>query len=109
MKKLVRTFFYKDGKISKTSIFLTIATFLTLLLWPFQALFVGAEFGGWWTVPAFDATSAVTILFTLSTLYVANHKLTGQREEVSPQQMETLRTQVGDWVGAVQGDSNGGN
>lgn len=106
--KFVEIFFYKDGKISKTSIFLSFATFILLLLWPFQCLFVGTTFfNEWWTVPEFNVSAGVTVLFTLSALYVANHKLRGQQEHITPEQLGELRQQVGDLVQSVKGTKNG--
>lgn len=105
--KFAEIFFYKNGQMSKTAIFLSIATFVLLLLWIFQSLFAGTEFGGWWTIPDFNASAGVTILFTLSALYVANHKLPGSQETVSPEQWAELRQQVGDLVDSVSGERDG--
>ena len=99
-------FFYKNGQISKTAIFLSIATFILLALWLFQSLFAGVEFGGWWTVPRFDPSAGVTILFTLSALYVANHKLPGNQEIVTPEQLAELRQQVATLVDSVSNDDD---
>ena len=101
--KVIKAFFYKDGEFSKTASFLTLATFILLGLWVFQSLFAGNEFGGWWTLPEFNVSAGVTILFTLSALYVANHKLPGQQEKITPEQFGELRNQVGDLINAVSG------
>jgi len=109
--KIIKAFFYKDGKISKTAIILTLATFIVLGLYTFQSLFAGSQFGsnGWWTVPEFNVSAGVTILFTLSALYVANHKLPSHQEKVTPEQFGELRSQVSDLVQSISGrDKNAG-
>lgn len=106
--KLIRALFYKNGEVSKTAILLTLGSFALMGLWIFQSLFAGAEFGGWWTVPEFNATAGVTILFTFSALYVTNHKIRGSQETITPAEITELCQQVGDLVQSVKGsDQNG--
>jgi len=107
--KFSEIFFYKDGKVSKTAIFLSLGTFLLLLLWPFQALFAGTEFFDWWTIPEFNVTAGITVLFTLSALYVANHKIPGNQETITPEQFGELREQVGELVSSVSGRDDDSN
>lgn len=77
MSWILNVFGKKDGKISKTAIFLSLATFLLLLIWPFQALFAGVTLFGFWIVPEFSAGAATAVMGILSSLYVLNHKWRG--------------------------------
>ncbi len=108
LKKIIRPFFYKNGVFSKTAFFLTIATVIVLCLYPFQTLFVGTVFAGWWTVPAFNVSAGVTILFTLATLYVTNHnrRLNGKPEVVTPEELADLKVKVEAMVKSMTGDSD---
>lgn len=74
LHKLWRMFTHKDGKWSKTAFWLSLFTLIAAILWPFQSLMAGFVIYGW-TVPAFDVQAAATMLFTVFTLYVANHKI----------------------------------
>lgn len=103
---LIETFFHKENKLSKTAIILSVTTFIVLGLYLFQSLFSGSEFFGWWTVPGFDPSAGVTILFAVSTLYVANHKLRSSAEVITPEQVAELRDKVDVLVDSVSGDNN---
>jgi hypothetical protein len=72
IKSLIRTFFYRDNVLSKTAIFLTWATVLVLILWPFQELFQGHSIYGW-VIPPFNPASAASVTSILSFLYLLNH------------------------------------
>lgn len=80
--KFKRAFFYRNGQFSKTAVFLSVAVTLTLLMWPFQSLFVGTTFW-YWTVPPFNSEAALAVIGVISSLYVANHSsfIRGKPEE----------------------------
>lgn len=94
MKTFIRAFFYKNGEFSKTAVFLTAATFILLALWPFQALFAGTELLGWWTVPEFNATAAMTVLFGLGSLYAVNHGWVNKDKGASTEQVQQIQSQL---------------
>lgn len=75
--KFLEIFFKKDGQWSKTAIILSVATFIVLFLYTFQSLLEGTKLFDSWVVPEFSPDAAFTILVTLASLYVANHRLTG--------------------------------
>jgi len=99
---LVKTFFYKDNKLSKTAIFLTFATLILLLLWPFQALFVGVEFFGWWTIPAFSAGAATSVMGILSTLYVVNHNWRSEQSAPTKEDFDKIRQDFDGVVNSIK-------
>ena len=68
LRSIYEAFCYKHGQLSKTAIFLSLATLLLLGMWGFQSLFVGVVFFGWWTVPAFSPGAATSVMATLSAL-----------------------------------------
>jgi hypothetical protein len=77
VNSFVRAFFFKNNSLSKTAVFLTIATAIILGLYTFTGLFAGATLLGWWVVPAFDSGAACALLTVLSGVYVAsNSRLT---------------------------------
>jgi hypothetical protein len=108
MNKIIEVFIKKDKEISKTSIFLSIATLILLILWPLQSLLVGSTFG-WWVVPAFDVKTGVTVLFTLSALYVANHKIPSRNILVSPKDFKALRRDVDNLIKSTCGENKDDN
>jgi hypothetical protein len=71
-KNLWNAFFYKDGKLSKTSIFLSLFSLTLLAMWIFQGLFVGVTLLGWWLVPEFNIGAAVAVMSIFSALYIVN-------------------------------------
>lgn len=71
----VRVFATKDGEYSKTAVFLSLGLFLLLVMWAFQSLFAGVVFLGWWTVPEFSVGTATSVVATLYTGYLINHKV----------------------------------
>jgi hypothetical protein len=73
LKKIIESLFYKDGQFSKTALFLSLATIILLLMWPFQCLFVGVTLFGWWTIPPFSTEAAASVITILSGLYLVNH------------------------------------
>ncbi len=101
---IVNTFFKKDGKISKTSIFLSWGTVTLLLLYPFQALFGGIALG-WWVVPTFSVSAATAVMGILSTLYVANHRLNGSNPTV--EDMEKIREDYDKLITSMRRDDDG--
>jgi len=70
---IIKAFIFKDGEVSKTAILLSIAGLVLVTLWPFQSLFAGVCFFGWWTIPVFDPGAAASVITTLSGLYLLNH------------------------------------
>ncbi len=102
-----KIFFYKNGEISKTAIFLSIATFITLLLWPFQALFAGTVFFSWWTVPAFSASAAVSVLGSLGALYAVNHGWVNREGGITPADIAEVRASLDSVTNSIRGDSDG--
>ncbi|PIZ58618.1 hypothetical protein COY23_00280 [bacterium (Candidatus Torokbacteria) CG_4_10_14_0_2_um_filter_35_8] len=81
-----RIFAFKNGKISKTAIILSITTFLILSLWVFQSLFAGVTFFGWWLIPKFNTMAASGIEAIVSSLYVLNHSNRIKKEVVSKEE-----------------------
>ena len=71
-ERVFRALTEKRGQFSKTSLFLSIAIIVTLLLWPFQSLFAGTAFG-WWVVPEFNSEAALAVIGVISGLYVTTH------------------------------------
>jgi len=72
LHNLLKVFFYKDGKISKTSVFLSLFSFALLIMWIFQSLFVGVTLLGWWLVPEFNVGAAAAVMSIFSALYIVN-------------------------------------
>ena len=86
-----RIFAFKNGKISKTAIILSVTTFLILSLWVFQSLFAGVTFFGWWLIPEFNTMAASGIEAIVSSLYILNHSNRIKREkEVVPEEEEEI-------------------
>ena len=88
------TFFFKEGKISKTAIFLSLATFIILFLWLFQSLFAGTEFFGWWTIPEFSSSAGVSVLGSLAALYAVNHGWVNKDQGMNPETLRGIREQI---------------
>ena len=103
LKKICRTFFYKNDSLSKTAIFLSCATAIVLLLYFFQSLFAGTEFG-WWTVPEFNAAAAATVLGSLAALYTVNHGWVNRAGAPSAQDFAEIREQIDSVVQSVRGE-----
>jgi len=103
MKSLIKTFFYKNNSISKTAIFLSLATFILLILWPFQALFVGVNFFGWWVIPEFSASAATSVLGTLAALYAVNHGWTNREGGITTEELAEMRTKMEETMNIVKG------
>jgi len=102
LKTFIEAFCYKKGQFSRTALSLSIGVCITLFLFLFLGLFTGATFFGWWLVPEFNATAAATVLFTLSSLYVANHNFGNQG--LNPDEIKTLRSKVDSMVDSVKGE-----
>jgi hypothetical protein len=103
MRKVFELFAKKDGKFSKTAVFLSLGVFVLLFLWPFQCLFGGVALG-WWVVPPFSIGAATAVMSILSTLYVANHRLTGNN--LSTEEMQRIRDQFTEAVSSMRGENN---
>jgi len=96
-------FCYKHGQLSKTAIFLSLATLILLFLWVFQSLFAGVTFLGWWIVPAFSSGAAASVMGVLASLYLVNHsKLV--RGEPTVETLEEIRNSMDRIVAAVKGE-----
>jgi len=106
LKKAIRSVFeafcYKRGQLSKTAIFLSLATLILLALWTFQSLFAGVVFFTWWTVPEFSAGAATSVMATLSALYLVNHSKLVRSDPDSPEAFEEAREAVDKVVAAVK-------
>ncbi len=83
--------FYKDGKLSKTSIFLSLFSLTVLALWIFQSLFVGVVLFGWWTIPAFNIGAAVSVMTIYSALYIVNRSKAVDRSGLRADTKEIAR------------------
>jgi len=102
LKRLLSVFVTKDGQVSKTAIFLSLATFLMLFLWGFQSLFEGVELVDGWTVPAFSPGSATSVMGTLAALYLVNHSPLVRGKGVSAEDIEEMRQKVDRVVEAIE-------
>lgn len=102
--RLGRAFFFKNGKLSKTAIILSVATFIVLGLYIFQSLFGGVTLLGWWLVPEFSPGAATSIMGVLATLYVANHSRFVTGEDGSAERLANAREEVNKALEAVKGD-----
>jgi len=103
MNKLLDIFIKKNNSISKTAIFLSLATFILLILWPFQALFVGTNFFGWWVIPEFSASAATSVLGTLAALYAVNHGWTNREDGITTEELAEMRTKMEETMNIVKG------
>ena len=108
MKRLSQIFFTKRGEISKTAIFLSLATFILLFLWPFQSLFAGMTFFGWFIVPEFSAGAATAVMGSLAALYAVNHGWVNKQpgEELSPDDMVDLREKLDSFAQTISGNTD---
>ena len=102
-KRFIDVFIKKNGEVSKTAIFLSIATILLLILWPFQSLFAGTEFG-WWTIPDFNAAAAATVLGSLAALYTVNHGWVNKPGGPSAEDFAEIREQIDSVARSVKGN-----
>jgi hypothetical protein len=104
IKGIAYAFFYKNGKVSKTAIILTLASLSLIGLWVFQSLFSGTVFAGWWTIPEFDAGSATAVMGTVVTLYCVNHSKLVSGNDAA--ELEELRTKIDTVVASVRRDDD---
>ncbi len=107
-RRMLDAFFMKNGRVSKTAIFLSLYSFCLLVMWVFQSLFVGTQFWDWWTVPEFSVGAATAVMTIFSGLYIFNHsKHVGtDQPEQDMEDLATLRSRVEQLTNAVQGQGS---
>lgn len=101
--RIIKALFFKNGKWSKSALFLSSATILVLLLYGFQSLFCGVEFFGWWEIPEFNSQAAGTVLGALAALYVVNHGWVNKDKGPTVEDLTSLREEMNSVVDAVKG------
>lgn len=67
---------FREGKRSKTALWLTIYLAGGFILWLTLSLFAGNTLFGWWYVPEFNETAFAAVGSVVGGLYFANHNLT---------------------------------